>query len=78
MLLFGSVTEVLRAMAGGQMWWLNAGMAALFASTGVVLMIDRDGSITTPAALVGWYLLVRGAADIVTATLTRATDRRGA
>lgn len=73
-LLFGSVTEVLRAMAGGQMWWLNAGMAALFATTGVVLMIDRDGSMTTPAALVGWYLLVRGAADIVTATLTRATD----
>jgi uncharacterized membrane protein HdeD (DUF308 family) len=73
-LLFGAVTEVLRAMAGGQTWWLNAGMAALFAATGVLLMIDRDGSMTTPAALVGWYLLVRGAADIVTATLTRATD----
>ncbi len=72
--LFGAVCEALRAVSGGRMWWLNAGMAALFAATGMVIMWDRDGSLTTPAALVGWYLLVRGAVDIVTAVVSRAND----
>ncbi len=72
--LFGAVSEALRAISGGRMWWLNAGMAALFAATGTVIMMDHDGSLTTPAALVGWYLLVRGAVDIVTAAVSRASD----
>ncbi len=72
--LLGAVSEALRAVSGGRLWWLNAGMAALFAATGTVIMLDRDGSLTTPAALVGWYLLVRGAVDIVTAAVSRGSD----
>ncbi|MEV4637167.1 hypothetical protein AB0J80_07425 [Actinoplanes sp. NPDC049548] len=63
-LLFAAATEVVRAVAGPRTWWLNAGMALLFAATGAVLMTDRADTWTTPAALIGWYLLVRGAADI--------------
>jgi uncharacterized membrane protein HdeD (DUF308 family) len=54
---------------------LSAGMAALFAVTGVLLLTDSDGSLTTPAALVGWFLMVRGAADIAVSMMTRETDR---
>ena len=74
-ILFGAATEVLRALAGRRTWWLNAGLAVLFAATGVILLAEQDSSYTTPAALIGWYLLVRGAADVVIATLTRDTDR---
>jgi uncharacterized membrane protein HdeD (DUF308 family) len=74
-LLFGAATEVLRALAGRPTWWLNAGMAVLFAVAGVILLLEQDSSYTTPAALIGWYLLVRGVADVVIATLTRDTDR---
>ncbi|MFI7597820.1 hypothetical protein [Actinoplanes sp. NPDC049681] len=66
-LLFAAATELVRAVAGSRTWWLNAGMALLFAATGAVLMTDRADSWTTPAALIGWYLLVRGAADIAIA-----------
>jgi uncharacterized membrane protein HdeD (DUF308 family) len=73
--LFGALTEAVRAFAGTRTWWLNAGMATLFAATGVIVLLDTDSSFTTPAALVGWYLMVRGAADIAVSMLTRETDR---
>jgi uncharacterized membrane protein HdeD (DUF308 family) len=73
--LFGALTEALRACAGTQTWWLNAGMAVLFAVTGVVLLAEQDSSYTTPAALIGWYLMVRGAADVAVSMMTRDSDR---
>ncbi|GIE84975.1 hypothetical protein [Actinoplanes regularis] len=73
--LFGAVCEALRALAGTATWWLNAGLAVLFAATAVVMMLSDDGSWTTTAALTGWYLLVRGAVDVATGTMTRGTDR---
>ena len=73
--LFGALTEALRAFAGAKTWWLNAGMALLFAATGVVLLAEQDSSYTTPAALIGWYLMVRGALDVAVAMMTRETDR---
>ncbi|HEU4349147.1 MAG TPA: DUF308 domain-containing protein [Actinoplanes sp.] len=74
-ILFGALTEAVRACAGTRTWWLNAGMAVLFLATGVVLLAGPDSSYTTTAALVGWYLMVRGALDVVVAMLTRETDR---
>ena len=74
-ILFGALTEAVRALAGSRTWWLNAGMAALFAITGVLLLADRDSTVTTPAALIGWYLMVRGAADVAVSMMTRETDR---
>jgi uncharacterized membrane protein HdeD (DUF308 family) len=73
--LFGAVTEAVRALAPTRTWWLNAGMAALFAVTAVVLWASGDGTATTPVALLGWYLMVRGAADVAVSMLTRETDR---
>ncbi|OJF13978.1 hypothetical protein BG844_12425 [Couchioplanes caeruleus subsp. caeruleus] len=73
--LFAAVTEAVRALAGTRTWWLNAGMALLFVATGVVLMSDGNDTWTTPAALIGWYLMVRGAADLAISMMTRETDR---
>jgi uncharacterized membrane protein HdeD (DUF308 family) len=73
--LFGALTEAVRALSGTRTWWLNAGLAALFAVTGAVLLADRDSSFTTPAALLGWYLMVRGAADVAVSMMTRESDR---
>src|SRR3982750_633710 len=48
--LFGALTEAVRALAGTRTWWLNAGMAVLFLATAVVLMAAADqSSYTTPA-----------------------------
>jgi hypothetical protein len=74
-ILFGAVTEAVRALAGTRTWWLNAGMTVLFAATGVIMLRDGGSSWTTPAALIGWYLLVRGAADIAISMLSRESDR---
>jgi uncharacterized membrane protein HdeD (DUF308 family) len=74
--LFGALTEAVRALSQTRTWWLNAGMAVLFAVTGVVLWAAADSSsYTTPAALLGWYLMVRGAADVAVSMMTRETDR---
>lgn len=74
-ILFGAATEVLRALAGTRTWWLNAGMAVLFTATGVILMMDSGSTWASPAALIGWYLMVRGAADLAISMMTRETDR---
>nr|BFE75203.1 hypothetical protein GCM10020092_085040 [Actinoplanes digitatis] len=74
-ILFGALTEAIRALAGTRTWWLNAGMAVLFAITGVIVLMDNGGSWATPAALIGWYLMVRGAADLGISMMTRESDR---
>jgi uncharacterized membrane protein HdeD (DUF308 family) len=74
-ILFGALCEGVRALAGTRTWWLNAGMAGLFAVTGVVVLAVGDATFATPAALVGWYLMVRGAVDVSVSTMNRGTDR---
>ncbi|MFC6569344.1 hypothetical protein [Actinoplanes utahensis] len=75
--LFGAVCEGLRTLAGTKTWWLNAGLAVLFAATGGVLLAEAGSgsSFTAPASLVGWYLLVRGAVDVAVGFMTRGQDR---
>ena len=74
-ILFGALTEAVRALAGTRTWWLNAGMAALFAASGVIMLAQGGSSWTTPAALIGWFLMVRGAADVAISMVTRESDR---
>jgi hypothetical protein len=74
-IFFGALCEVLRALAGTRTWWLNAGMAVLFTATGVIVLLDRDSTYTTPAALIGWFLMVRGAVDVAVSTMNRGVDR---
>ncbi len=75
MVLFGALCEAVRALAGTRTWWLNAGMALLFAATGGVMLADQDATYATPASLIGWYLMVRGAMDVAVSTMNRGTDR---
>jgi hypothetical protein len=74
-ILFGALCEAVRALAGTRTWWLNAGMALLFAATGVVVLADLDSTYTTPASLIGWFLLVRGVMDVAVSTMNRGVDR---
>jgi uncharacterized membrane protein HdeD (DUF308 family) len=74
-LLFGALCEGVRALVGTRTWWLNAGMGVLFAATAGVLLVSRDSSFTTPASLIGWFLLVRGAVDVAVSMMNRGTDR---
>lgn len=74
-LLFGALCEAVRALVGTRTWWLNAGMGVLFAATAGVLLLSRDSSFTTPASLIGWFLLVRGAVDVAVSVMNRGTDR---
>jgi uncharacterized membrane protein HdeD (DUF308 family) len=73
--LFGALCEAVRAMAGTRTWWLNAGLSVLFVATAVVLLLDQGSSWATPASLIGWFLMVRGALDIAVSTMNRSTDR---
>jgi hypothetical protein len=50
-------------------------MALLFAVTAVVVLASGDSTGASTVALLGWYLMARGAADVVVSTLTRETDR---
>ncbi|WP_249997898.1 DUF308 domain-containing protein [Actinoplanes sp. M2I2] len=74
-MFFAALCEVVRALAGTRTWWVNASLAVLFTATGVVIMLDQGSTYATPAALVGWFLLVRGAVDVAVATMNRGTDR---
>jgi hypothetical protein len=74
-LFFGALCEVVRALVGMSTWWLNAGMAVLFAATGVVVLVDRGEVYTTPLSLVAWFLLVRGALDVAVSVMNRGVDR---
>ncbi|MDT4991904.1 MAG: hypothetical protein QOH97_1796 [Actinoplanes sp.] len=73
--LFGALMEAVRALSGTARWWLNAGMAGLFTVTGVVLLVNAQSSVLAPVALLGWFLMVRGAADIAMSMMARETDR---
>ncbi|MET0424133.1 MAG: DUF308 domain-containing protein [Actinoplanes sp.] len=74
-IFFGALCEAVRALAGTKTWWLNAGLAVLFAATGAIVLIDRDATYTTTASLIGWFLLVRGALDVAVSTMNRGVDR---
>ena len=74
-ILFGAVCELIRTLAGTRTWWLNACLTALFAATGAVMLTAPDSTFTTPASLIGWYLMVRGAVDVAVGIMTRGSDR---
>ena len=74
-LFFGALCEGVRALAGMRTWWLNAGAALLFAGIAVIVVADRDSTYTTPASLIGWFLMVRGALDVAVSTMNRGVDR---
>lgn len=74
-LFFGALCEVVRALVGMKTWWLNLGMAVLFAATGGALLADRDATYSTPLSLIAWFLMVRGSLDVAVSVMNRGVDR---
>jgi hypothetical protein len=74
-LFFGALCEVVRALVGMKTWWLNVGMAVLFAATGGALLADRDATYSTPLSLIAWFLMVRGSLDVAVSVMNRGVDR---
>jgi uncharacterized membrane protein HdeD (DUF308 family) len=74
-LFFAALCEVVRALVGMRTWWLNVGLAVLFAATGGVVLADRGEVYSTPLSLVAWFLLVRGAVDVAVSVMNRGVDR---
>ncbi|MEU4691269.1 hypothetical protein [Actinoplanes sp. NPDC023714] len=74
-ILFGAVCELLRTLAGTRTWWLNAGLTLIFGATAAATVFAPGSELATPAAMVGWYLMVRGAVDVAVGIMTRGSDR---
>jgi hypothetical protein len=74
-LFFGALCELVRALVGMRTWWLNVGMAVLFAATGGALLADRAGTYSTPLSLIAWFLMVRGSLDVAVSVMNRGVDR---
>ncbi|WP_203910643.1 HdeD family acid-resistance protein [Rhizocola hellebori] len=54
--------------------WLHGLLGALFIVTGFFAWINPGKTVFWLAAFIGWYLLFKGAADIVLGFLTKATN----
>ena len=74
-ILFGALCEAVRALRRNADVVVERGHGGAVRRDGVVLLADQDSSYTTPAALIGWYLMVRGAADVAVSMMTRDSDR---
>jgi uncharacterized membrane protein HdeD (DUF308 family) len=54
--------------------WLHGLLGALFIVTGFFAWINPGKTVFWLAAFIGWYLLFKGAADIVLGFLTKSTN----
>jgi uncharacterized membrane protein HdeD (DUF308 family) len=54
--------------------WLHGLLGALFIVTGFFAWINPGKTVFWLAAFIGWYLLFKGAADIILGFLTKATN----
>ncbi|MEV4411064.1 DUF308 domain-containing protein [Catellatospora sp. NPDC049609] len=69
--LVAGVFELFQAFTAPGWRWLHAILGVLFLITGIVCWVNPGGTVFWLAAFVGWYLLFKGAADIVLAFLTK-------
>lgn len=69
--LVAGVAELFQAFTAPGWRWLHAILGVLFLVTGIVCLINPGGTVFWLAAFIGWYLLFKGAADIVLAFLTK-------
>lgn len=51
--------------------WLHAVLGVLFVITGIVAWMNPGRTVVWLAAFIGWYLLFKGAADIVLGFITK-------
>lgn len=69
--LVAGVFELIQAFTAPGWRWLHAILGVLFVITGIVCWVNPGGTVFWLAAFIGWYLLFKGAADIVLAFLTK-------
>ncbi len=70
-ILAAAVVEAAHAFTAPGWRWLHGVLAVLFLITGVVALLNPGNTFFWLSAFIGWYLLFKGAADIVLALLTR-------
>ncbi|MFC7245196.1 HdeD family acid-resistance protein [Catellatospora aurea] len=69
--LVAGIFELFQAFTAPGWRWLHAILGVLFLITGFICWINPGGTVFWLAAFIGWYLLFKGAADIVLAFLTK-------
>jgi uncharacterized membrane protein HdeD (DUF308 family) len=70
-ILAAALTEFLMVIYAPGWKWLHAILGVLFVVTGIFCLINPGRTFFWLAAFVGWYLLFKGAADIMLAFLTK-------
>jgi len=69
--LMAAVAELFNAFTMPGWRWLHGLLGALFLVTGFVCLFNPGSTFAWLAAFIGWYLLFKGAFDIVMAFMTR-------
>lgn len=72
-MLLAALAELFIARNAKSWKWLHFGLAALFFITAVVTFIHPGNTFVWLSALIGWYLLFKGLADIVLSLAMRAS-----
>ena len=71
-LLIAGVNELVEIAFAPSWRWLHATLGVLFLITGVMALLSPLQTFGLLAVLVGWYLVLKGTADIAVAIATRA------
>jgi uncharacterized membrane protein HdeD (DUF308 family) len=70
-LIAAGLTEAVEATTAEGWRWLHVALAVLFIITGVLAFLEPFQTFGILALLIGWYLLLKGTATIVIATMAR-------
>ena len=70
-ILAAALTEFLMMIYAPGWKWLHAVLGVLFVVTGIFCLVNPGRTFFWLAAFLGWYLLFKGAADIMLAFLTK-------
>ncbi|HCT77455.1 MAG TPA: hypothetical protein DGG94_19825 [Micromonosporaceae bacterium] len=73
-ILAAGVAEIYLMVFAPSWKWLHGILAALFIVTGLIAWINPGGTVFWLAAFIGWYLLFKGAADIVLGFVTKSIN----
>ncbi len=74
MFIAGAASELFLALSAYGWRWLHALLAILFFITGIFCFAWPGQTFLTLAAIIGWYLLFKGAADICLAIMARGVE----
>ena len=73
-IIAAGISELYLLFASPGWKWLHALLSALFLITGIICWINPGQTVFWLAAFIGWYLLFKGAADIVVSLFTKSAN----